>query len=82
MAKFGFARKPPPIVLLTDFGFRDYYVGVMKGVICGIASGAQIIDLSHNVMPQDVAEVMCFLASDRAGYVTGEVVKIDGGMAM
>jgi len=31
---------------------------------------------------QDVADVVCFLASDMAGYVTGEIIKIDGGMAM
>jgi len=32
--------------------------------------------------PQDVANVVLFLASDLAGYVTGETIRIDGGMAM
>jgi S-adenosylmethionine hydrolase len=46
---------PPPIVtLLTDFGDRDAYVGVMKGVILAGAPGARIVDLSHGVPPQDV----------------------------
>lgn len=44
-----------PIVLLTDFGTRDSYVGVMKGVIAGIAPRVPILDLSHGIRPQDVA---------------------------
>ncbi|MEO7001632.1 MAG: SAM-dependent chlorinase/fluorinase [Ktedonobacterales bacterium] len=43
------------IALLTDFGQEDGYVGVMKGVILGIAPDATIVDLSHDVPPQDVA---------------------------
>ena len=42
------------ITLLTDFGLRDAYVGVMKGVILGIAPGASLVDLTHGVPPQDV----------------------------
>lgn len=44
----------PIITLLTDFGDRDYYVGAMKGVLLRYAPGAQIIDLTHTVPPQDV----------------------------
>ncbi len=43
-----------PIVLLTDFGCRDPFVGMMKGVIAGIAPGAPVIDLTHEIRPQDV----------------------------
>jgi S-adenosyl-L-methionine hydrolase (adenosine-forming) len=42
------------MTLLSDFGLRDSYVGVMKGVIYGIYPGATIVDLSHEVLPQDV----------------------------
>lgn len=45
----------PPIVLLTDFGSRDGYPGVMKGVILGIAPGAALVDLTHEIAPRDVA---------------------------
>ena len=30
--------------------------------------------------PQDVAELVLFLASDCASYITGEVIKVDGGL--
>ncbi len=42
------------ITLLTDFGLQDAYVGVMKGVIWGIAPDVQIVDLTHDLPPQDV----------------------------
>jgi hypothetical protein len=45
----------PPIALLTDFGSRDGYPGVMKGVILGIAPGAALVDLTHEIAPQDIA---------------------------
>jgi len=47
--------KPVVIALVTDFGTRDYFVGVMKGVILSINPRAQIVDITHEVPPQDVA---------------------------
>ena len=47
-------RQPRVITLLTDFGNRDAYVGIMKGVIAGINPFANIIDICHNVPPQDI----------------------------
>lgn len=41
------------ITLLTDFGHQDVYVGVMKGVIFRIYPQAQVIDLCHDIPPQD-----------------------------
>src|ERR1700730_11302946 len=49
------ARSPTaPIAILTDFGYRDHYVGVMKGVIAGIAPNAPVIDITHGIPPQSV----------------------------
>jgi S-adenosylmethionine hydrolase len=44
----------PIITLTTDFGLRDAFVGVMKGVILGICAEARLVDLTHEVAPQDV----------------------------
>lgn len=42
------------ITLLTDFGLADGYVGIVKGVIYGIAPAARIVDLTHEIGPQDI----------------------------
>ena len=42
------------IALLTDFGTADYYVGSVKGVILSINPNAKIVDISHDVPPQDI----------------------------
>ena len=44
------------ITLLTDFGSKDTFVGVMKGVIWRIAPQVQIADLTHAIGPQNVLE--------------------------
>lgn len=44
------------VVFLTDFGLRDHYVGVMKGVVLSLSPEVVPVDLSHEVAPQDVAE--------------------------
>src|SRR5260370_30011028 len=49
------ARRRFPIALLSDFGCRDHYTGVMKGVIASIAPEASVIDLPHGVPAQSVA---------------------------
>jgi len=47
---------PSPVILTTDFGLKDAYVGVLKGVILSIAPDATIIDLTHLVSPQNIRE--------------------------
>lgn len=63
----------PPIVLMTDFGTRDSYVGVMKGVIAGIAPDAQVIDLTHEIRPQDVAHAAYTLAIAVTYFPAGSI---------
>jgi len=42
------------VTLLTDFGYRDWYVGSMKGVILGLAPHCTIVDITHEIPPGDV----------------------------
>ena len=61
------------VCLLTDFGLKDEFVGVMKGVIASIAPQTQVIDISHQVRPQDVAEGAHFLAQAVPYFPPGTV---------
>jgi hypothetical protein len=47
---------PPTIALLTDFGHRDVYVGVMKGVILRAVPEARFIDLTHEIPAGNVRD--------------------------
>lgn len=49
--------------------------GAKDKIITGIPMG-------RTGKPEDVAEAVAFLASEPAGYITGEVLRVDGGMAM
>ena len=40
------------------------------------------IPLKRVGTPKDIAETVAFLASDKASYITGQVISVDGGMAM
>ncbi|GAB4504308.1 MAG: SAM-dependent chlorinase/fluorinase [Anaerolineales bacterium] len=42
--------------ITTDFGLANGFVGVMKGVIYGIAPEVKIVDITHLVAPQDVRQ--------------------------
>lgn len=53
----------PVIALMTDFGLGDGNVGIMKGVIASIASDAHIIDITHDVAPQNVPSGAWILAT-------------------
>ena len=43
------------ITLLTDFGAADYFVAAVKGAILTTDPAAQIIDITHEIPPQDIA---------------------------
>src|SRR5579871_527468 len=56
------AMSDPIITLTTDFGEESPYVAAMKGVILGINRSARILDLSHQIPPQNLAYAAYFLS--------------------
>jgi len=76
------STRRPVITLLTDFGERDDYVGAMKGVILSIAPDAQLVDISHQVEPQNIQQAATILDSVFRYYPanTVHVVVVDPGV--
>ncbi|MBI2560060.1 MAG: SAM-dependent chlorinase/fluorinase [Planctomycetes bacterium] len=72
----------PVITLLTDFGTKDSYVGIMKGIISGISPDANIIDLCHEIGHQDIFEGAYILYSSYKFFPRGtiHVVVVDPGV--
>ena len=70
------------ITLTTDFGHRSGFVGVMKGVILGIAPSAQIVDLSHEVAPHDILEAQFLIERAEPFFPLGtiHVAVVDPGV--
>jgi len=45
-----------------------------------LESMLQQIALGRTAKPEEVANIVCFLASDEASYITGQIIRVDGGM--
>jgi len=61
------------LTLLTDFGLADYYVGAVKGTLLRLASGTQLVDLSHEVPAGDVEAAADLLAGAAPTFPAGTV---------
>lgn len=62
-----------PIALITDFGTRDYFAGAMKGVILTINPNAGIIDITHDIAPQNIDEAAYVLRSCYRDFPEGTI---------
>ena len=71
--KDGPAEDMAVITLTTDFGLADEFAGVMKGVILSIHPQARIVDISHDVAPQDAAHAASLLAAAFSYFPEGTV---------
>src|ERR1700733_9020112 len=71
-----------PITLTTDFGTSDHFVGSMKGVILGISPRARIVDITHEIAPQDVNEAAFVIGQAWRYFPKGSihVVVVDPGV--
>lgn len=70
------------VAMLTDFGTADIYVGVMKAVIHGICPQAQLIDLTHQIQPQNIRQGAFALMNAYRYFPPGTifVVVVDPGV--
>src|SRR5882724_3274631 len=70
------------ITLLTDFGSQDYFVGAMKGAILSINRHALIIDITHDIPPQDIHAAAFNLLATYKDFPSGtiHVAVVDPGV--
>ncbi len=70
------------ITLTTDFGLKDPFVGMMKGVIYGINSSVTIVDISHGIESQDISEGAFVISQSYRFFPKGtiHVVVVDPGV--
>jgi hypothetical protein len=61
------------ITLTTDFGLNDAYAGVVKGVILGIFPKARLVDITHNIAPQNIIEACYILLTSVSFFPPGTV---------
>jgi len=61
------------ITLLTDYGMRDSFVASMKGVIWKTAPQAQIVDITHDIGPQDIWEAAFTLRATYGNFPKGTI---------
>ncbi|HTE44449.1 MAG TPA: SAM-dependent chlorinase/fluorinase [Gemmatimonadaceae bacterium] len=72
----------PIITLLTDFGTADGYVGEMKGMLLSLVSGVELVDITHDIPPQDVHAGRLTLARVWRRFPSGtlHIVVVDPGV--
>ena len=70
------------ITLLTDFGIEDGYVGTIKGVILSVNPSAMIVDITHQIDPQDLIEAAYVIKSSYRYFPKGtvHVIVVDPGV--
>ena len=75
-------NRSPIITLTTDFGLADPYVAAMKGVILSLNPAATIVDITHQVRPQQVAQAAFLLGQALPYFPRGtiHVIVVDPGV--
>ncbi len=78
----GMAFLRPLVTLTTDFGTRDAYVAAMKGVLLSIAPQACLVDITHEIHPQDILEAAFVLREAVPYFPSGTIhlVVVDPGV--
>ena len=70
------------ITLTTDFGTQDHYVSIMKAVMLGITPAVRLIDISHDIPPQDIMAGAWVIRNTAFEFPKGSIhlVVIDPGV--
>ena len=70
------------ITLLTDFGTADYFVGAVKGAILSVNAEAVIVDITHEIPPQDIEAAAFTLLAAYKTFPAGtiHVAVVDPGV--
>ncbi len=70
------------ITLLTDFGLTDYYVAALKGVILSRNPEVRIVDISHEIAPQNILSAAYVLLGAYDNFPDGTIhlVVVDPGV--
>jgi S-adenosyl-L-methionine hydrolase (adenosine-forming) len=61
------------ITLLTDFGIVDYFVGAVKGAILSVNPRVVIVDITHEIPPQDVEGAAFTLLASYQAFPSGTI---------
>jgi len=61
------------VTLLTDFGTADYFAGAMKGAVLAVNPRAQIVDITHEIPPQDIEAAAFTLLAAFDAFPAGTV---------
>jgi 3-oxoacyl-[acyl-carrier protein] reductase len=65
--------------IAAGFIETDIWAGVSEGMREAVM---RMIPMGRKGQPEEIAYAVAFLASDQAAYITGQILGIDGGMAM
>ena len=76
------AESRPVITLTTDFGLHDEYVGTLKGVILCTCRDAVIVDLTHDIEPQNIVAAAMSIGDSFLFFPRGtlHMVVVDPGV--
>ncbi len=67
---------------VTDVGMAADLIESGSFGEAGLAEATERIPLRHFGTADDLAEAVCFLASDRARFITGQTLNVDGGYSV
>lgn len=70
------------ITFISDFGIRDAYAGIMKGIVLTFNPNARLIDITHGIPPHDIINASFMLANAYEYFPPGtiHVAVVDPGV--